>query len=92
MWSPYLKSLDKAIHNLLIDSIDLNQSSFMHEMVENVSSPLLELVVELHEPNIVFIPSIVLDEAHNFITFMEGMYFDMYASGCVSTTYRIRVT
>lgn len=72
MWIPYLKDLDDKIGDLMIDAVKVNQLGFLNEMSDNASSPLMELLMELHEPNIAFIPSIIMEEPHNFVTFMEG--------------------
>ncbi|XP_076257481.1 dynein beta chain, ciliary-like [Rhynchophorus ferrugineus] len=77
-WNPYLADLDKMIEDLLLGGIRANQDCFLSEMYDVNASALLELVMELHEPNIVFIPSIDFEETVNFLTFMEDLLEDIY--------------
>ncbi|XP_050294546.1 dynein beta chain, ciliary-like [Anthonomus grandis grandis] len=79
MWQPYLARLDKTIEDIIVDFVRINQRSFINEMAENAASPLLELVMELHEPNIAFVPSIVMAEPVNFASFMEDLLEDIYS-------------
>ncbi|XP_030760043.1 dynein beta chain, ciliary-like isoform X2 [Sitophilus oryzae] len=78
MWKPYLKNLDDMIKDIILAGVRLNHDCFLTEMYDANASPLLELVMELHEPNIVFIPSIDLDEPVNFLTFIEDLLEDIY--------------
>ncbi|CAH1128373.1 unnamed protein product [Ceutorhynchus assimilis] len=86
MWILYLRNLDSIIEKLMVDAVKLNQLSILNEMADYTPSPLLELVMELHEPVIVFIPSIDLEEPSNFITFVEDLLEDIY-SMCRQMTF-----
>ncbi|KAL1512674.1 hypothetical protein ABEB36_002231 [Hypothenemus hampei] len=81
MWSPYLKNLDEKIEELILDAVKLNQIAFINEMTDPNVSPLLELNMELHEPNIAYIPSMLIDDPDNFVTFIEHLLDDIYAMG-----------
>ena len=74
MWEGYLKNLDNIIEELMLDAVRVNQSFLLIEMSEPQNAPLLELIMELHEPNIVYIPSVDMDDPVSFLVFMEGKH------------------
>ncbi|CAH1116455.1 unnamed protein product [Phaedon cochleariae] len=88
LWKPYLKDLDKKIRNLIIIAIDKSLHFFLSETGEiKPITPLFELLMELHEPNIVFVPSADLEDPVNFLVLVEGLIDDIFSMG----TYLDRV-
>lgn len=54
--------------------INVSLQFFLDEMGDaSPVTPLFELCVELHEPNIVFIPSVYTDDPDNFYNFVDGL-------------------
>ncbi|XP_060520898.1 dynein beta chain, ciliary-like [Cylas formicarius] len=79
MWLPYLEELDEVVKDLMLTAVHNSQLFFLIEMHETAKAPLMELVMELHEPNIIFIPSIDTDESANFLQFVEDLLEDIYS-------------
>lgn len=87
MWAPYLRNLDDVIQELMVNFVTINQLSFLGEMGDPAVNPLLELTMELHEPNIVFVPSVVIEDPGNFVVFIEGIYDHLFGKRKSCITY-----
>lgn len=81
-WEPYEKYLDNLISTKLISAAAVSTGYFLDEMGDVVPvTPLLELLLELHDPNIVFVPSVFVDEPNSFFKLLEGLLNDIIAMG-----------
>lgn len=73
-WVSYEEYMDKKVCEKVIAGVNVSLQFFLDEMGNILPvTPLFELVVELHEPNIVFIPSVYLGDDDNFYAFMVGL-------------------
>lgn len=73
-WVSYERYFDSKISDKVIAGVNVSLQFFLDEMGNQLPvTPLFELVVELHEPNIVFIPSVNLSDDDNFFSFVEGL-------------------
>lgn len=60
-------------------AVDVSLYFFLSETGDQLPIyPLFELVMELHEPNIVFIPSTQIADPANFLIFVESLVEDIY--------------
>ncbi|KAJ8925640.1 hypothetical protein NQ315_009485 [Exocentrus adspersus] len=82
VWIPYLQNLDDDIKEIIMVSIDVSLFLFLKEMGESTPIiPFFELPMELHEPDIVFVPSADIDDPVNFHTFVSGLLSDIFNMG-----------
>lgn len=73
-WVSYERFFDTKVSDKVIAGVNVSLQFFLDEMGNQLPvTPLFELVVELHEPNIVFIPSVNLSDDDNFFSFVEGL-------------------
>ncbi|KAK9886614.1 hypothetical protein WA026_017536 [Henosepilachna vigintioctopunctata] len=80
-WEPYVQYVDEIVKDILLLAVKNSQVFFLEEMgdLPNVT-PFLEIVVELHPPNIGFDPR--LEEAPpSFLSNIEMLLEDMYNMG-----------
>ncbi|KAJ8945230.1 hypothetical protein NQ318_011210 [Aromia moschata] len=82
VWIPYLEDLDNTILDLMVLAVEISFYLFLKEMgYARPIMPLFELMMELREPDIVYIPSADLDEANNFFFFVTELLEDIYSMG-----------
>lgn len=82
MWVPYEEFLDKLVSDKLINAVALSVGFFLDEMGDLLPvTPLFELSLELHDPNIVFVPSIYEDEPNSFYKLIEDLLDDAMLMG-----------
>lgn len=61
-------------------AIDVSLYFFLSETGDSIPVyPLFELVMELHEPDIVYVPSAMMQDPNNFLTLMENLVEDIYS-------------
>lgn len=73
-WTSYEAYMDAKISDQVIAGVNISLQFFLDEMGDILPvMPLFELCVELHEPNIVFTPSVQLSDDDNFYCFLEGL-------------------
>lgn len=73
-WTAYENYMDKMVRDNIISGVLISLNFFLDEMGDvKPVTPLFELCVELHEPNIVFIPSVYIDDTDNFYNFLDGL-------------------
>ncbi|KAJ8974478.1 hypothetical protein NQ317_016132 [Molorchus minor] len=82
VWVPYLEDLDHTIKELMEIAVEVSFYFFLKEMgYIRPITPLFELIMELHEPDIIFIPSAEIEEPNNFYVFVTGLLEDIYSMG-----------
>lgn len=73
-WVSYEDFMDRMVSDKVITGVMVSLQFFINEMGDvHPVTPLFELCVELHEPHIVFIPSVYFDDADNFYAFMDSL-------------------
>ncbi|XP_022909837.1 dynein beta chain, ciliary-like [Onthophagus taurus] len=78
-WNLYEVYLDKVLLQRMISATHVSFSFFNKEMVDDkVSYPLFELLAELHEPNVIFMPSVDLDDPDNVLYFIQTLLQDIH--------------
>lgn len=78
-WNEYLILLDSKIGELMLIAADVSLYFFLSETGDSIPIlPLFELVMELHEPEIVYIPSANLGDPNNFLVLVESLVEDIY--------------
>lgn len=82
VWIPYIKNLDEEIREMIMVAIDTSLFLFLKEM-GNTSpvTPFFELLLELHDPDIIFVPSADIEDPVNFHTFVSGLLDDIFNMG-----------
>lgn len=82
LWIPYIKNLDEKIQDLIISAIDVSLLFFIAETGDKPPiTPLFEISLELHEPNIVYVPSADIEDPANLLVYVEGLMQDVYNMG-----------
>ncbi|XP_028130568.2 dynein beta chain, ciliary-like [Diabrotica virgifera virgifera] len=89
LWEPYLKDIDNMIKNKLLSAINLNLLLFLLETGDSptATTPFLELLMELRDQIIVYVPSAHITDPKNFLSNMESIIEDIFGMG----NYLIRV-
>lgn len=80
LWKPYEIYVDKLISETVIESIVWSLKLIVDETdfdKHRDISPLFELILELHDPNIVYIPSVELDDADGFVQLIKTLVQDI---------------
>lgn len=73
-WSSYEEYMDNLVSDKMITGAIISTQFFLDEMGDVTPvTPLFEICVELHEPHIVFIPSVYFDHTENFYSFLDGL-------------------
>lgn len=81
-WKAYEDYLDKLISTKLIESVTTTFQYFVDEMQDDGKLyPLFEILAELHEPLVVYVPSIELDDPTNLLTFIQALLEDAHTMG-----------
>ncbi|XP_018562388.1 dynein beta chain, ciliary-like [Anoplophora glabripennis] len=88
VWIPYVKNLDDEIKEMVMVAIDVSFYLFLKETGNSPPvTPFFELLLELHEPDVVFVPSADIEDPINFHTYVSGLLDDIFNMG----NYMIRV-
>ncbi|XP_057654279.1 dynein beta chain, ciliary-like [Diorhabda carinulata] len=88
LWDPYLKDIDGMVKDKIMSAINLNIILLNSETGDILPlTPFLELLMELHDQVIVFVPSADLEDPDSFLNQMEMILDDIYIMG----NYMIRV-
>lgn len=73
-WTSYEDYMDQKISNMVIAGVMVSLQFFLDEMGDATPvTPFFEIIVELHEPNIVFTPSVYSHDNDNFYYFVDGL-------------------
>ncbi|KAK9702182.1 Dynein heavy chain region D6 P-loop domain [Popillia japonica] len=81
-WEAYQDYLDKMISKKLIEAVNTTFTYFVTEMQDNGKSyPFFEILAELHEPLVVYVPTIDLDDPQNFLNFVQALLEDAQKMG-----------
>ncbi|XP_045472902.1 dynein beta chain, ciliary-like isoform X2 [Harmonia axyridis] len=79
-WEPYIKYVDNIVRDILLYAVKISQALFLDEMGDTADvTPFLEVVVELHPPNIAFEPP--LEYRPGLQSNIETLLDDMYNMG-----------
>lgn len=79
-WDAYLVDVDSRIHEFMTIAIDVSIYFFLSETGDTAPIlPFFELVMELHEPNIVYVPSVAIEDPNNFLLLIESLIEDIYS-------------
>nr|CAI5828900.1 unnamed protein product [Callosobruchus analis] len=79
MWKAYLLDIEGKVKDLLGKSTTISLRLILVETGDIPPvTPLFELLMELHDPDIVYVPSADLQDPNNFLTFMESLMEDMF--------------
>ncbi|KAF2900340.1 hypothetical protein ILUMI_05842 [Ignelater luminosus] len=84
LWQPYVDYVDIEVANKVIEAVVVSYNLFFNEMDSagaGKAEPLFELLLELHDPNIVYIPSVYTDDPDNFLYFIELLLEDACGMG-----------
>lgn len=81
-WDPYLQYIDRLISDNLVRAANISLKFFVSEMDPQLHlAPLFELLLELHEPHIVFVPTLDIEEQGNFFRFVLSLTEDITKMG-----------
>lgn len=81
-WQPYLEYVDTVVKDKLIEAVITSLLLFLNEMGDLIPvTPFFELSLELHEPEIVYIPTIDLEESMNWFTIVKKLLDDILLMG-----------
>lgn len=79
-WQAYLEDIDSQLSDILKLGVDTSLYFFLSETGDQLPIlPLFELVMELHEPDIVYVPSADPQEPNNFCILVEALVEDIYS-------------
>lgn len=84
-WTSYEDYMDRLVSDKMIAGVGISLQFFLDEMGDSLPvTPLFELCVELHEPNIVFIPSVYYDDPDSFFVFFDSLLKNiLYMGQCM---------
>ncbi|XP_043280985.1 dynein beta chain, ciliary-like [Venturia canescens] len=81
-WLPYLAYVDDLTSQGLIQAATSSVCYILDETdPEGKAFPLFEIQLQLKEPDLVFHPSIIVDDEDGFYMFYEGVMFDIMKMG-----------
>ncbi|RZC39341.1 MT, DHC N2, AAA 7, DHC N1 and/or AAA 9 domain containing protein [Asbolus verrucosus] len=81
-WSKYLEYVDNVVKTKIIQSVLVSLTYFLNETGDAAPVvPLFELSLELHDPDIVFQPSVEMRDEKNFIAEITVLIEDIYSMG-----------
>lgn len=83
-WQPYVNYVDVEVANKTIEAAVVSYNLFLNEMnsaSDGKAEPLFELLLELHDPNIVYIPSVYTDDSDNFVHLIQSLLEDITGMG-----------
>ncbi|KAK4884824.1 hypothetical protein RN001_001095 [Aquatica leii] len=82
-WRPYEIYVDHSISDAFAVAVEGSLDLLYREtsIAKNPNCPLFELVLELHDVNIVYIPSIDYDDPDGFLALIQALVDDMYCMG-----------
>lgn len=82
IFKPYVEYVDNIISNKLIEAVSTSLAHLREEMAEEPENyPLFEILLELHEQSLVYVPSILSDDPEGFHCFIEKLFNNMYRMG-----------
>nr|CAH7754609.1 unnamed protein product [Callosobruchus chinensis] len=80
MWKAYLLDIEGKVRDLLDKATTRSLNLILDETGDIPPvTPLFELLMELHDPDIVYVPSADMEDPNNFLTFMELLMEDMFS-------------
>ncbi|CAH1960839.1 unnamed protein product [Acanthoscelides obtectus] len=80
MWRAYLRDVEDKVRVLLEKAITISLRLILDETGDCPPvTPLFELLMELHDPDIVYVPSADMQDPNNFLTFVESLIEDMFS-------------
>lgn len=76
--------MDNVISNKLIEAASTSLTLFTKEMADDTEKmPLFEILLELHEQTIVYVPSIMSSDPDGFHRFIEKLLGNIYKMGTI---------
>ncbi|XP_031327312.1 dynein beta chain, ciliary-like [Photinus pyralis] len=82
LWEPYEAFIDELVSQSLRQAVSVSLELLVKATESNPNLyPLFELLLKLIDTNVVFIPSIDLEDTDNFLSFVESLIEDMRKMG-----------
>ncbi|CAG9859865.1 unnamed protein product [Phyllotreta striolata] len=79
LWLAYLKEIDELLEDQIVGCVNRSVSYFTQETGDaEPVTPLLELIMELHDVHIIFQPSVNVEDTDNFMVRLEGLVERIY--------------
>lgn len=80
LFRPYEEYIDEIVSEEILKAINLSMKYIVFEMENRLehNTPLFEVKLELHEPSIVFVPSLDANHKSGFIQLIDEIIMDIY--------------